>query len=242
MAPPGQTMAARTPWGQAIRIAHRRPDPRAGIGGQASLTARRAFGPDYEDPVYRAGRLDSLLADDEIDWRAVRDLLAIMDEPLGDKAKAILLRHLHMGPNRTPVVEAFCDRFTMPPSCPRSLPSTTTRVPIPPCAMRPLNVLARLPGGDNDDVATQLASRLAGTPAEDMYLLRAIAQRSGTEATRALVRYIEEAAHPDAIATGAFATWQVVSTPEAMDIAQDALSRGAVSRGHRQPLVRARAA
>ena len=190
----------------------------------AVLHGRAPSGIDYSDPAVRAERLLALLQAPVIAWREVRVLLSKMDEPLEDAAKEILLHHLHKGPNRAPVVEAFAQ--IIDPSVAEAVFTIYDDVAAD-AAVRDaaLKVLARMPGGDDDTIATQLASRLQHDARADIYLLRALAQRSGTEATRAFIRYIEEASHPEAIVSGAFSNFTVASTPEAIELAKEAISR-----------------
>ena len=184
------------------------------------IGSREPYGPDYDDPAFRAKKLAELLAGPSIPWKEVQRLLGIMTEPLSDEAKRALVHGLRTGP-RGYVVEAIAvvrdgtlvDRlFELIDE--RGVPE--------PVRQAALLGLGRMQGANADDVAKSLESRLSGTFRNDVHLLSAIAQRGGGEAARAIVEYLGRQASRD-VRAQAFDRFELGEDEEAVRVFQAAL-------------------
>lgn len=159
-----------------------------GTNAMELVGAREPHGPDYRDPAFRAKKLAELLDAPAIQWREVQRLLAIMDEPLSEEAKRILVESLRTGP-RGLVVEALA--AVNDPTLAEGLFEVVDDAGGS-AAMRQaaLLALARMRGADADEVAKQLESRLSGAFRQDVHVLTAISVRGGGEAARAIIQYL----------------------------------------------------
>lgn len=194
------------------------------VGGMVPLDARRPHGIDLSDPDERRRQLKWLLAQAEVDWTEVRAVLAAMQEPLEPGALKAIFDHLRTGPERNRIVLALemlgdaagVDQLVAildDGSFDSSVRSSALRV------------LATMRGAEPDAVARLLEQRLRGDFRTDVYLIQTMAQRGGTEATRALVQYIESLGGGGDFVADALRMHAVATTPEAIALAREALSR-----------------
>jgi hypothetical protein len=171
--------------------------PSVGGGAIRPGMRPRPDGPDYSDPAQRLARLEELLTGQEIDWREVGKLLAIMTEPIPEELRHYLLDALRGG-RRTQVVAAFQSLRDA-----SFVPDLFAVVDDPTAARgaraAALQALWGMPGGDDDAIALQFESRLSGDLGKDRDLLYSIARRGGIEATRAIVQYITASKQPAVI-------------------------------------------
>lgn len=197
-----------------------RPGPLASAGGGTS--SRVPHGIDLSDPTTRAEALAAALGAVEINWGDVRNLLGLMDEPLDAEAKRILLENLKIGPRRTQVVHALemlADE-TMLEALFAFVDDASADISV---RNGTLTVLARMRGGEPDEIAKALEQRLRGSFGDDVYLLKAIAERGGVEATRAVLRYLAESGDIDPAKAAVFVPYAPANSPEAHELVVQAL-------------------
>jgi HEAT repeat protein len=164
-------------------------------GGEPDATGRlhpgirTPSGEDLSDPKVVKALLAQHLAEEVVDWAAVKQLVAVLKEPLDPHMRERFIEELRTG-NRVGVVDAFGalqdgslvpDLLTMidEPGLP-----TQARAAV-------LLALQQMPGADRDEVVRGLEARMTGDQRWDLQVLQAIAVRGGREATRALVDYVK---------------------------------------------------
>ncbi|MGE0192240.1 MAG: HEAT repeat domain-containing protein [Planctomycetota bacterium] len=185
---------------------------------------RTPSGLDLSDPAQRRQHLAFLLAMGEPDWAEVRQVLAAMgNEPLDPAAKARLFEWFRTGPRRHAIGEAL--QMLGDPGAVDSFLAFLDDAATPPdLRYATIQALATFRGGDPDTIVLALEPRLAGDWRSDVYLLQVMAQRGGTEATRALVRYIERLGDEGDFQPSILRRYAVANTPESIELAKEALA------------------
>ena len=193
-------------------------------GGGLPSGARTPTGIDLSDPAQRKQHLAFLLAMAEPDWAEVRQVLAAMgSEPLDPELKARLFEWFRTGPRRNEIGQAL-EMLGDPSAVESFLVFLDDKATPPDLRYATIQALATFRGGDPDTIVLALEPRLAGDWRTDVYLLQVMAQRGGTEATRALVRYIERLGDTGDFQPGILRHYVVANTPESIELAKEALA------------------
>ncbi len=217
------TLRGEDQGGPRIRGPEAGVDTTMRVAGAVPRDARRPHGLDLTDPTQRRNHLAALLAMAEPDWAEIRLVLAAYGQtPLDPAHRERLLDWFRTGPQRARIVEAM--QMLGDPAALGDFVELLDDATLPDDLRHAtLRVLATFRGGESDQVALALEARLKGDHRRDVYLLRTIAERGGTEATRILVRYIEARGDASSFDISLIRNYAFANTPEAIEILRDAL-------------------
>jgi HEAT repeat protein len=205
-------------------------EPGGGNGGPSAIPGgmlqpggpRVPSGIDLSDPKQRRAYLADLLSKVPVDWEAVAGVVAITTEPLDPAAREAILTAMKSG-DRNGASKALM--VTHDPAFVPDLLAVLDDLTAPEGARRvALLALGQMPGGDRDEIAKALESRLKGEMSPDFEVLDAIARRGGRESARAVVQYVERSSEAER-------AWQALSgrmdlkDPEVAAIVAEALTR-----------------
>lgn len=192
----------------------------ASTGGSA-IGLRVPEGVDLRDPEQVRALLRDRLATTPTNWKDVARLVGLLHEPLDAETRERLLTELTTG-RRGLVLKVFQEAqdATLVPDLLARLDDESV---VGNARSAVLTALATLPGAEASEVVLGLESRLSGEVRKDAIVLRAIGQRGGAEAARAITEYILESEDPRAVASRGTLRLELKDDPEATAVLAEAL-------------------
>lgn len=191
------------------------------VGSGSIIGLRVPEGVDLSDAEQVYALLQKRLAAVPTDWSDVARLAALYPEPLDPATRERLVNELVTG-RRGLVLKVF--QVAQDPTLVEDLLLRLDDDTVTGNARSAvLTALATLPRADAGEVVRGLEARLSGHARKDAIVLRAIGQRGGAEAARAITTYIGESEDPLAVASQGTLRLDLKDDPEATAVLATAI-------------------